>query len=146
MLSVLIPAHNAGRFISATLDSLLNDNVDDLEIIVCDDGSTDQTRDIVLSYRNDESRLRYVYQPKSGAAAARNNALSLSRGKSILFFDADDLVRPGSLCAAYNMAQNFPLDIIHFGWAKFWGDPGKWDLGKQSRVRQADVSGLSIPS
>jgi glycosyltransferase involved in cell wall biosynthesis len=85
-VSVIIPVYNGARFISEAIESACMQNYDSIEIIVVDDGSTDDTSSIVQSFKN----IRYIYQPNQGVAAARNTGIHKSRGELIAFLDADD--------------------------------------------------------
>lgn len=90
LVSVVIPAYNAGSFITATLDSIVNQTYPNLEIIVVDDGSTDNTRAVVESY---SSNIQYIYQNNSGGCSSpRNHGFKYAKGELIHFFDADDLM------------------------------------------------------
>jgi glycosyltransferase involved in cell wall biosynthesis len=95
LVSALIPAYNAARTVRASVDSVLTQTVEDLEVIVVDDGSSDKTADVVDAIT--DSRVRLVRQPNGGAAAARNTALSLARGRWVALLDADDLWLPKKL-------------------------------------------------
>lgn len=91
LVSVVVPAFNADKFIGAALESVLAQTYSELEIIVVDDGSTDHTADIVRSFLPD---LRLIRKRQSGPAAARNTALRTATGKYCAFLDADDLWHP----------------------------------------------------
>ena len=88
MISVLIGAYNAEDFIAEAIESVLRQSYKDLELIVVDDGSTDQTRQAVESFS--KLAVQYHFQANKGAAAARNQAVRLSRGEYLAFLDADD--------------------------------------------------------
>lgn len=90
-VSVIIPAYNAGRYIRKALDSVLGQTYKDIEVIVVDDGSADDTRGIVLQHY---PSVRYFHQQNGGVAAARNRALREARGELIAFLDADDVWLP----------------------------------------------------
>ena len=91
-VSVIIPTFNYGRFIGRCIESVLDQNVPDLEIIVVDDGSTDNTRHVVEQFKN---RLHYIFQENAGPSAARNTGIVNCTGEWLLFLDADDLLGPG---------------------------------------------------
>lgn len=93
-VSVIIPAYNSLPVIFATLDSVLAQTFDDLEIIVVDDGSTDGTAQAVTGY---DPRIRVLRQENQGIAGARNAGLAAARGKFFAFFDHDDIWHPGKL-------------------------------------------------
>lgn len=90
LVSVIIPAYNAERFLARALDSVLGQTyVGDIELIVVDDGSTDTTPKIIRGYRH-TPLFRHVRQPNAGPGAARNTGIKLSHGDYITFLDADD--------------------------------------------------------
>jgi glycosyltransferase involved in cell wall biosynthesis len=86
-VSVILPVYNGERFVADAVDSILCQDYHPLEIIAVDDGSTDDTAQILQSYKE----LRYVYQPNQGDASARNKGIADSRGEFIAFLDADDI-------------------------------------------------------
>jgi glycosyltransferase involved in cell wall biosynthesis len=87
-ISVVVPAYNAAKTVSATLDALLGQSHAPLEIVVVDDGSKDQTREVLEAYRD---RVRLVFQPNGGVSAARNRGVAETSGDWVAFCDADDL-------------------------------------------------------
>lgn len=98
-VSVLIPAYNYGRFLPAALESVFAQTYSDYEVIVLDDGSTDDTAQIVAA----DPRVRYLYQEHAGISAARNRLLAEAQGEFAAFLDADDLWLPEKL--ALQVAQ-----------------------------------------
>ena len=96
LVSTVIPAFNAKRFIVRALDSALQQDAPDSEIIVVDDGSTDGTREIVESYADRGVRL-LCHSQRTGAAGARNSGILAARGEYVAFLDADDEWLPGKL-------------------------------------------------
>jgi glycosyltransferase involved in cell wall biosynthesis len=101
LVSILIPAYNAEKWLGAAIASALDQTWRQKEIIVVDDGSTDGT--LAVAQQLESSEVRVVTQPNQGAAAARNKALSLSRGDYIQWLDADDLLSPHKI--TYQMEQ-----------------------------------------
>jgi glycosyltransferase involved in cell wall biosynthesis len=106
LFSVVMPAYNAERTIGDAIQSTLAQTVDDFELVVVDDGSTDNTAEIVLRFR--DSRIELVRQPNGGLAAARNTGLSRARGVYASFLDADDLLMPTYLEATNVTFERFP--------------------------------------
>ncbi|MEQ8264471.1 glycosyltransferase family A protein [Pseudohaliea sp.] len=98
-IAILIPAYNAGRFIEAALDSVAKQSRRPDEVIVVDDGSIDNTADVVETWRrlHPEMALLLVTQANEGASAARNKALRSASSGLVAFLDADDLLEPGHL-------------------------------------------------
>lgn len=90
-VSVIVPANNAARTIHETIESVLSQSFADLELIVVDDGSTDETKNVVLEYRSKDDRVKYLWQHNAGPSAARNKGLDMSTGRYVSIVDADDL-------------------------------------------------------
>lgn len=105
MVSVIIPTYNRGYFISKTIDSVLAQTYRPVEIIVVDDGSSDDTSVVVDKYG---SQLRYIYQENAGLASARNTGLAAARGEYIAFQDSDDIWLPWKLQAQVALMRNVP--------------------------------------
>lgn len=93
LVSVIIPAYNADDYVLAAIESCLDQTYDHIEIIVIDDGSTDETRKRIENLIQSNS-IRYQYQPNRGLSAARNAGIRLAAGKYLQFLDADDLLLP----------------------------------------------------
>ncbi len=97
LFSILIPNYNYGRFIAATLDSVLNQTYPHFEVIVSDDGSTDDSREIIQKYVVKDPRVRLLANPNAGFTTAVNRAYSDSKGELIAFLDADDAFKSTKL-------------------------------------------------
>lgn len=112
-----MPALNAGRFIAPAIRSLLAErNAVDLDILVVDDGSTDDTKDIVTSIAGQFPEVRLLQNPRSGIAAARNTGIENIRQDSqfIAFLDADDLSYPGRIERQRSLLVNDPaIDVLY---------------------------------
>jgi glycosyltransferase involved in cell wall biosynthesis len=93
-VSVVMPSYNAARFVTAAIDSVLAQTVQDFEILVVDDGSTDDTCEVLAKY---DAPIKYLYKPNGGVSSARNFGIENARGKYIAFLDADDLWLPEKL-------------------------------------------------
>lgn len=94
LVSVIIPAHNAGPFVGDTISSALEQSWPDVEVIVVNDGSTDGTAAVLASFAG---RIRVIDQCHSGVAVARNRGAAAARGTWLAFLDADDLWLPHKL-------------------------------------------------
>ena len=97
--SVIIPSYNSAAFLPQALDSLLSQTTGDFEIVVVDDGSTDDTQQILDAYAAKDPRVRCVRQENAGVSAARNNGLAAAKGDWVTFLDADDTYAPDTLQA-----------------------------------------------
>jgi glycosyltransferase involved in cell wall biosynthesis len=123
LVSILIPCYNAGRWIRETLESVLAQTWADIEIIVVDDGSSDDSVSVVERFNS--SRIKLIKQPNSGAAAARNRAFNESSGEYIQYLDADDLLSPRKVeIQLARLAEN-PRCVATAEWARFNDDPAK---------------------
>lgn len=94
LISTVIPTYNYDRFVTVAVESALSQTYPNHEVIVVDDGSTDETRDRLTPY---EGRIRYLYQENQGLSAARNTGIRASRGDLIAFLDSDDVWHPEKL-------------------------------------------------
>lgn len=113
-ISVIIPTYNSAAYIAEAIDSVLAQGYTSCELIVVDDGSTDETEAILAPYLN---RITYVKQENSGSAAARNRGLQLAAHPFILFLDADDLMLPHKLHQQAAFLQLHPaLGYVTSGW------------------------------
>lgn len=93
-VSVIIPAYNASAYLPEAIDSVLGQSFSDIEVLVIDDGSTDETEHLVRRYR---SAIKYLRQPNRGVSSARNRGIAQSVGRYIAFLDADDTWLPHRL-------------------------------------------------
>jgi len=108
-VSVVIPAYNYGRYLREALDSVLAQTFADLEAVVVDDGSTDDTAAIVRTYA--DPRVRYIYQANAGLSAARNTGIRETRAPFIALLDADDMWLPGMLATVMARFAECPPEV-----------------------------------
>jgi glycosyltransferase involved in cell wall biosynthesis len=109
LTSVIIPTYNRAGYLPVTVESALAQEGTEVEVIVVDDGSTDDTQAVVERHRNDwGERFRYVWQENAERCAARNHGLRLARGEFMAFFDSDDLWRPNHLSTCVEALRKNP--------------------------------------
>lgn len=151
LLSFIIPAYNCDCFISECLDSILTQGLreDEYEVIVVDDGSTDNTSKIVLGYCERNPNFKLFRQSNLGVGAARNTGLMQAQGQYVYFMDADDRLLPGGIGILVNkfvIPLGFP-DVISF-WARIVDNYYKKDEWKTIRpyslVYQGDLREYGI--
>lgn len=123
LVSVLIPCHNAGRWIRETLESVLAQTWPNLEIIVVDDGSSDNS--VAVVERFDSVQIKLIKQQNAGAAAARNRAFEESAGEYIQYLDADDLLSPRKIEFQMAKLAANPRCVASAEWARFSLDPAE---------------------
>lgn len=109
-ISVIIPTYNREKYVKKCLDSILNQTLKDIEIIIVDDGSQDNTKEIVNSYK--DKRIKYIYKNNTGIGDTRNKGISLSKGEYISFVDIDDYIDELMLEKMYKKAKKDDLDIV----------------------------------
>ena len=110
-VSVIIPMYNTEAFIKDCLDSLVAQTFKDFEVIIINDGSTDNCARIAASYASSDARFRLIGQPNKGPSEARNTGLKIIRGDYVTFVDSDDCVAPNYLEALVSMAKEHEADI-----------------------------------
>ncbi len=104
IVSIIMPAYNASEFISKAIHSVLNQTYENWELLIVNDGSTDNTKDEIFKFTN--KRIEYFEQKNKGVSAARNLALSKIQGDFFCFLDADDLMPPDSLLSRVKIFQS----------------------------------------
>ena len=113
--SIVVPTYNRAGFISKALDSVLIQTFNDFELIIIDDGSTDNTKEVIEKYN--DSRIKYFFQNNKERSAARNEGIRISKGKYITFLDSDDYYLPQRLENIHNeiISKNSPEAFFYTG-------------------------------
>lgn len=110
LVTVIIPTYNRAKTIERSINSVLSQSYSNLELIVVDDGSSDNTKSVVENI--DDSRVRYIWQNNSGACAARNNGINNARGEYIAFNDSDDTWKPNKLEKQLEVVTKTGADVV----------------------------------
>ena len=108
-VSIVVPVYNAQESLSNCIYSILDQSYDNFELIIVDDGSTDESKKIYESIK--DKRIKAIYQENSGASSARNTGLSIARGEYITFVDADDTISPNMLSTMIYSVTNANADV-----------------------------------
>jgi len=128
IISVLMPAYNAEKYIAESIESILNQTFTDFEFIIIDDCSTDKTWEIIQEYANKDKRIIAMRNGKNlGIAGNRNKLVSLAKGKYIVWQDADDISMPYRIEHQYKFMEEHPEVGISGGYLLFFDESG--DLG-----------------
>lgn len=125
-LSIVIPLYNAYPYISECLASIARQKNTDMEVILVDDGSTDNSKLVCESYAQKDSRFIYIHQENSGASSARNKGLAIAQGEWVSFIDADDWISDDYF-QVFDI-QNSDVDLIFFGAKVFEPDGTNRDV------------------
>jgi glycosyltransferase involved in cell wall biosynthesis len=136
MISIIIPAYNSEKYITETINSVLTQTYTDWELIIIDDGSTDNTAEIVKQFCEKDDRIKYYYQENSGVSSARNLGIEKAEGNIIAFLDADDVWLEDNLSEKNKvLSDNTDVDwvfsqIIYFSQKKEVVDNNIEDINK----------------
>lgn len=112
-VSVIIPAYNAAKFISSTIESVLQQTFTEIELIIINDGSTDDTEHIALKFTELDNRVRVISVENSGVSAARNTGMSAAKGEYLALLDADDLMSPTSIEERLQRFKEDDFGLVH---------------------------------
>lgn len=135
-VSVLIPCYNAGAYLAQAVESVLDQTYQDFEIIVVDDGSTDDTASVAGAF----SRVRYVYHAHSGIPVTRNLAVSHARGEFITFLDADDLWDKTKLEKQVAYMDSHPdCQLVYAIARNFFGGESETMTPRQKQLLEANM-------
>ena len=113
-ISVIIPVYNCEEFLEETFDCVLNQTFKDFEVICVDDGSEDNSLQILNDYAKKDNRIHVFHQENGGGGVARNFALTKAKGKYIYFMDADDLMELTALEETYELMEKNNVDFLVF--------------------------------
>ena len=111
-VSVIVPVFNVESYLNESLDSILNQTLKDIEIICINDGSTDNSLDILETYSKKDKRIKIISKENEGQGVARNVGLDNAQGEYISFVDSDDFIKRDMLEKLYNKAENNDLDLV----------------------------------
>ena len=122
LVSVIIPAYNAEKYIRSCVESVINQDYKNIEVIVVNDGSIDKTEDVVKSMAEDDSRIVLINQQNKGASAARNNGLQSCKGEYVFFLDSDDWIEEECIGTLLDIAIQKDAEIVFFDYYKNYED------------------------
>lgn len=133
-ISIIIPVYNSEKFLDACVCSVINQTYNNLEIILVDDGSTDNSGALCDKWKVTDSRIKVIHQKNQGVSAARNHGLETATGDFISFIDSDDVVEPEMYELLMGIVVNRGADIAHCGYKR---------LDEQGNVLK-EVSGTHV--
>ena len=130
-VTVIIPVYNAESFLEECIDSVINQTLDDIEIIIVNDGSTDSSPQICKKYAESDNRIKFIHKENSGKGASCNAGISIATGEYLSFIDADDFIHEQMLESLYNKAKEHDADIVKAEWYRYSYKINRLDLDKQ---------------
>lgn len=110
--SIVVPCYNVERYLSVCIESLCKQTLTDIEIILVDDGSSDNSGKICDEWAERDSRIKVMHKPNGGVSAARNDGMTIANGEYIIFCDSDDWLPENALEALYNEGISTNADVI----------------------------------
>ncbi len=116
LVSVIIPVYNVENYLPECIESLLGQSLKDIEIILIDDDSTDDSGKICDIYSEKDDRIRVIHQKNSGVSSARNTGIDFAKSDHIMFVDSDDFVDKDFCRAPYEIAKQLDSDLVMFGY------------------------------
>ena len=133
LLTYIVPVYNTAAYLPRCLQSIIDQPVaaDDCEVLVVDDGSTDDSRAVIERYARDYPQVRLLVQHNAGVSAARNLALEQARGQYVAFVDSDDYLEDGAAAILLDRAVSDELDVLVFNFSRV--NPDGNDDGEVSR-------------
>lgn len=131
LVSVIVPCFNQGRYLAETLDSVLAQSFSNWECVILDDGSTDNSKEIALTFCDKDERFHYHYQTNQGLSVARNHGIKSSHGKYVLPLDADDKIHKDYIAEAVEVLEQRDDVKVVYCRAEYFGEKtGEWKLPK----------------
>lgn len=118
VISIIVPAYNAEPYIEQCLDSLVNQNLEDIEIILLNDGSTDNTGEICNIYVEKDIRIKLINKENTGVSDTRNKGIELATGEYIMFVDADDWIDAETSEKSYKEAKKNDVDVLLWSYVR----------------------------
>lgn len=140
IISVIVPVYNTSRYLENCITSVCAQTLDNIEIILVDDGSTDGSDAICDKYATLDSRIEVIHKPNGGSASARQAGLNIAKGKYVIICDSDDWIDNSAYEQAYHKATNENSDIVFFGYVAEYEDGASVICNK----RFSDLSDIEL--
>ena len=143
-ISIIIPVYNVEKYLEQCLKSLINQTFKDIEIICINDGSTDNSLEILEAFQKQDERIKIINKQNEGQGIARNEGLKIAKGEYISFIDPDDWVEQGMYEFLYNKFLETNAQIIRFNYRSFDEEKQISDKPHNFRIEQAGYFKLNI--
>ena len=133
-VSVILPIYNVENYLRQSIDSVINQTLKDIEIILVDDGSPDSCPQIIEEYATNDHRIKTVHKKNGGLSSARNSGMQVATGKYVYFLDSDDFISEDTLEILYNTSEANKLDLIVFNADSFLDEESVEDITLQKKA------------
>lgn len=137
-ISIIVPIYNMENYLEECLNSLINQTLKDIEIICINDGSTDNSLEILKEYAKNDTRIRIFSQVNQGQGIARNKGIKIAKGEYLLFVDPDDYINSKTCEILYNTFKDTKANIIQFDYENLYEHPRL----KKSRILSNEVNDI----
>lgn len=138
-LSIIVPVYNVKAYLKQCLDSLIHQSLEDFEIIIVNDGSTDGSIEILNEY--DDNRLKVIHQENAGLSAARNTGLKYAQGEYVCFVDSDDFISsPNAYKEMYDLAKKNDCDIVYGNATLYYNEDHQEKLNDFLKISPQNLS------
>ena len=133
LVTIIVPVYNVEKYLEKSIRSLMAQSYKNIEIVLVDDGSPDNSGKICDSLANEDSRIKVIHKNNGGVSSARNAGIENSSGDYICFIDGDDYVTEGYISDMYEVSSKYNSDITTSNQFKIWPDGKKKELFKQNK-------------
>ena len=123
-ISVILPVYNGGKYLKESIDSILNQTFNNYELIIVNDGSTDESLDIIISYKDE--RIKLINQKNTGLSKALNNGIKLAKGRYIARMDQDDISNPERFEKQIEFLESYSDYVVVGTWANYISKDGEF--------------------
>ena len=135
LISVIVPVYNVEAYLDQCLESIVNQSYRHLEILVIDDGSTDNGGTMCDHWAERDERIRVIHQPNGGLSAARNTGLDAMSGQLVMMVDSDDVLHASAISTLLDLMSTHQADIAVGGYLPFTGAAPQWlDRGESAQI------------
>lgn len=134
-ISVIVPVYNVENYIDKCIKSLLHQSIDDFEILLIDDGSTDNSGAICDEYAKKSDKVKVIHKKNRGLSSARNYGLQIAEGEFVSFVDSDDWIHKDMYLKLYKIAKKYDADIALSGYLKIYDETEEINANKDNSVK-----------
>lgn len=127
MISIVVPVYNVAQYLPDCMNSIFAQDVADMEVILVDDGSTDNSGALCNQYAKKYGNVKVIHQKNAGLSAARNTGIEIAKGEFITFVDSDDMLADGFISTALELAKTYQADFIAFSHVRCKAD-ARWPM------------------